>query len=339
MAEVIEHEVEADGGQIVEFPVVEEAILSHESDEELGEEGAPVVDLELEGVPSVEPEAEEKADDDKQKEEEEEVEDESQYGTKVKKRIGNLTGKLRESERQVNDAVGYGRAMYKENLKLQEKMKELDSGLVTQFDARTTVELDAATQRLADGHAANNPEEIAEATKDVARLSIDSERARVAIERVKNDSEAEVVASKPDAPQPTKPAEDPVLTAWKADNDWFNPNTNPDMYHYAMGVHTELLGSGVDIGSEAYYNTINKRVKGHFPRHFVDDVDAPDPKPRKKSQTVAPVLAKGSAPGTKAIKLSARQRGLAHRMGIPLDAYAANVAKARQKKEDTVNGN
>ena len=90
----------------------------------------------------------------------------------------------------------------------------------------------------------------------------------------------------------------------------------------ALTVHKKLVESGVDTASDEYYEKINSRVRQLFPDAF------PSGK-TKRSSVVAPAT-RSTAP--RKIVLTQSQVNLAKRLGVPLEAYARQVAEDMRKQ-------
>ena len=121
-----------------------------------------------------------------------------------------------------------------------------------------------------------------------------------------------------------------------------------EMTMTAMGLDKKLAKEyGSDyVGTEEYFQTIDKTMRKRFPEHFEDaqsheDDDTPSRKvsepaeeetPRratKPSSVVAP--ATRSTPPNR-IKLKASEAAIARRLGVPLDQYAKQVALLKRNE-------
>jgi hypothetical protein len=125
------------------------------------------------------------------------------------------------------------------------------------------------------------------------------------------------------APQSQQAAPvDPKARAWQEANPWFG--VDDEMTAVAVTVHRRLVESGVDPTSDAYYERINARVRQLFPDAFTSE------KPAKRSSTVVAPATRSTAP--KKIVLTQSQVNLAKRLGVPLEAYAKQVAETMRKQ-------
>jgi hypothetical protein len=91
------------------------------------------------------------------------------------------------------------------------------------------------------------------------------------------------------------------------------------MTSFALGLHQKLVKQGVDPRSDDYYERINSRMREVFPDQF---------KQRRRSNVVAPAT-RSTAP--RKIVLTSSQVAIAKRLGVPLEAYAKQVALDMRK--------
>jgi hypothetical protein len=116
----------------------------------------------------------------------------------------------------------------------------------------------------------------------------------------------------------------------------------------AMGIDRKLQKEyGADyVGTEEYFQTIDKTMRKRFPEHFEDaqsyEEDEPPPKkrtsepadeddepPRRaKSSTVVAPAARSTPPNR--IRLKASEAATARRLGVPIEEYAKQVALLRR---------
>ena len=93
------------------------------------------------------------------------------------------------------------------------------------------------------------------------------------------------------------------------------------MTAFALGLDAKLKKEGVDPQSDTYYERINSRVRQLFPDAFTSE------KPRKS--TVVASATRSTAP--RKIVLTQSQVNIAKRLGVPLEAYAKQVAADSRK--------
>jgi len=136
-------------------------------------------------------------------------------------------------------------------------------------------------------------------------------------------------AQAPQQPQQRRaPARDLKLESWMAKNTWFGPNGDKVMTGAARAIHNTLVAEeGFDPTSDEYYAEIDRRMRREMPNKFQAD--------KKNVQVVTPAgsgnrsLKSGRK---KQVELNAGQVALAQKLNIPLDKYAAEVAKIANRR-------
>ena len=96
------------------------------------------------------------------------------------------------------------------------------------------------------------------------------------------------------------------------------------MTAFALGLHEDLRFNGVEVGSEKYYNELDKTIRQRFPEKF-EDQDRPST--RTRSSTVVAPAVRSTAPIK--VKLKQSQVNLAKKFGLTPEQYW----KAQQELE------
>ena len=214
------------------------------------------------------------------------------YGKKVQSRIDKLTKKLRETERREQAAVQYAQGVQAEQAKLQNKVKSLDTGYLTEFSTRVEAETAETKKALKAALDAGDIDKQVEANQKLARLAIEHERVKATQaqrERLKKEMEARGIdPNQPQMPQQpvqqpqpqpqAPPPPDPKAEDWASKNTWFGEDE--PMTLTSFSIHRKLMEEGFDPQSDSYYNEIDKRMKDTFPHKFEDKSSTP-------TQTVA----------------------------------------------------
>ena len=155
-----------------------------------------------------------------------------------------------------------------------------------------------------------------------------------------SDLEEKFNAPPPQFQQP-KPALDRRTQKWvERNSDWWG--VDDEMTMAALGIDKRLQKEyGSDyVGSEEYFQTIDKTMRKRFPDRFDQSYEEDDQPRQKRSEpdeedsrrairtsVVAP--AERSSPPTR-VKLKGSQVSLARRLGITPQAYAEQVAKLKR---------
>ena len=124
-------------------------------------------------------------------------------------------------------------------------------------------------------------------------------------------------APKEEQPKPQEIQSEPSEKArkWASDNAWFG--NDKIMTNAAMTVHEDLVGMGIDVESDEYYNEIDKRMKDNFPHRFTIQEQ------RRPVQKVA--SAGRTQQGRRSVRLTKSQVAIAKKLGVPLEEYAKFV--------------
>jgi hypothetical protein len=119
----------------------------------------------------------------------------------VQKRIDKLTKRMREAERREQAALEYAEGLKNKYTKTKAQYDEIDESYVKQYDARIDAERDSVKKRLKDAIELQDAEAIINANEELARLTVEKERAKITIaDRERRKKEApveEVEASNP----------------------------------------------------------------------------------------------------------------------------------------------
>ena len=252
------------------------------------------------------------------------------YGKKVQSRIDKLTKKLRESERREQAAVQYAQGVQAEQNKLQNKVKSLDTGYLTEFSTRVEAETAETKKELKAALDAGDIDKQVEANQKLARLAIEHERVKATQaqrERLKKEMEARGIdPNQPQMPQQpvqqpqpqpqAPPPPDPKAEDWASKNTWFGEDE--PMTLTSFSIHRKLMEEGFDPQSDSHYNEIDKRMKDTFPHKFEDKSSTP-------TQTVASANRGGPVRRKGTVRLTPSQVAIAKKLGVPLSEYAKYV--------------
>ena len=249
------------------------------------------------------------------------------YGKKVQSRIDKLTKRVRESERREQAAIQYAQGVQAEQNKLQNKVRSLDTGYLTEFSTRVEAETAETKKALKAALDAGDIDKQVEANQKLARLAIEHERVKATQaqrERLKKEMEARGIdPNQPQMPQQpvqqpqrqAPPPPDPKAEDWASKNTWFGEDE--PMTLTSFSIHRKLMEEGFDPSSDSYYNEIDKRMKETFPHKFEQQVSP--------TQTVASANRGGPVRRKGTVRLTPSQVAIAKKLGVPLSEYAKYV--------------
>lgn len=231
-----------------------------------------------------------------------------------------------EAIRQREEAIRAAQALREEADRARQDAMKAQEALVTQAKRAAELELAQLKSDYTRAYEAGDPSAIAEAQQKMTS-------ATMKLERLANFKPASLQAPKTEVqiPQPAPaPASDPKAESWRQDNPWFG--ADEEMTAFALGLHNKLVREGIDTQSDKYYARINARMREVFPAAFAEarSSEKPaEPAPRAKPSAVVAPATRSTAP--KKIVLTQTQVQIAKRLGVPLEAYAKQVANEMRK--------
>ena len=254
-----------------------------------------------------------------------------QYSENVQKRIKKLTAARRKAEEEAAAAVQYIQQVQNENENIRQRLKTIDKGYVSEYEGRINSQESQAKRALAEAHEAGDYEKVADAQSAIAQIAIEKERLRLQKARSEQDQqeiEVQQQAQQQEQQQVQPQQErDPKLDAWLSKNTWFGKDSI--MTGAARALHETLVAEeGFDPRTDEYYAEIDKRMRRELPNKFQGD--------KKNVQSVTPA---GSGTRSlksgrkKSVELNPGQVALAQKLKIPLEKYAAEVAKLENRRD------
>jgi hypothetical protein len=243
------------------------------------------------------------------------------YSTKVQTRINKLTAKARAEERDRQEAQRLAEQLYQENQKLQERIRGLDTGYLSEYGTRLEAQSAAAKDAFKKAYESGDPDALASAQEQMAKIAIDQERYRIAKQRTAVQPErTEVPAAQQPVQRQPEPKVDPKAQSWAEKNDWFG--SDKMLTAAAMALHSTLVeDEGFDPTSDEYYSEIDRRIRREFPHKFKTTQSAAPARVASASSSAS----KAAVQGRRSVKLTASQVAMAKRLNVPLEEYAKFV--------------
>ena len=259
------------------------------------------------------------------------------YSESVQKRIKKLKFEYHEAERQKQEAarlreeaINYAKQIHAENERLRQNLQQNEGSLVEQAKARVESELNSAKAAYRTAYEAGDSEAVLEAQSKLTQLQNDMYR----LQNYRPAPQAQPApqpapqAQPQQTPQTPQKAEDVQLTpaqkSWLAKNDWYGKDRQ--MTAFALGVHEELVHSGVVPDSERYYSEIDQQVRSRFADKFSDAADDEvTPRQKRTANVVAPAARSAKTP--RKHKITSTQAAIAKRLGLTNEQYVAQLMK------------
>jgi hypothetical protein len=255
----------------------------------------------------------------------------AKYDESVRKRIQHFTKGYHEerrakeaAQREKEEALRLAQSVAEENKKLKGSLSQGQSALLEQAKKVVANELIQAKRKYNEAYESGDSDALVEAQDELTSVKMKAER-------VNNFKPTPLQEDEPDVQTKqvqSAPAQvDPKLRNWQDQNQWFGSNKRATAY--ALGLHEDLVGEGIQAGSDAYYKRIDTDMRERFPDLFEsekqgDAVSSPKP----KSNVVAPAT-RSTAP--RKVVLTQTQVNIAKRLGVPLELYARKVAEEMRK--------
>jgi hypothetical protein len=254
--------------------------------------------------------------------EEDELEE---YSEKVKTRLKQMKkvwhDERREKEaalREQQEAVSLAHNLVEENKKLKTRLTEGEKSLIMTATREAELDTQMAERAYKEAYDSGDSDQILEAQK---KLNTTSNR----LERLKGYKPSLQASENSVQNQPTQaaaPRLDQKTDNWRKQNTWFGQDE--EMTATALGLHQKLEKQygGQYIGTDEYWNTVNKTMQKRFPEYFGDE------EPEKPQRTAATVVASASrSTAPKKIVLKQSQLALAKKLGLTPEQYAREYAK------------
>ena len=275
----------------------------------------------------------------------------SSYDEKVQARIKKFTRGYHDERRAKEEAFRereaaetFAKQVFEENKRLQQQLSTGSKAFIETSKGAAEVELEAAEKAYKQAYEDGNSEALVAAQKAITKASIKLDRATDM--RPIEIEEREFKAPPP--AEPDKPRLTPRTQKWVDKNsDWWG--VDDEMTMSAVGLDKRLQREyGPDyVGTEEYFQTIDKTMRKRFPEHFEDvqseEEDTPPPKkrvsepvdeddePPRRAQKFTSVVAPASrSTPPNRIKLKASEAEVARRLGVPIEEYAKQVAKLKR---------
>ena len=275
----------------------------------------------------------------------------SSYDEKVQARIKKFTRGYHDERRAKEEAFRereaaetFAKQVFEENKRLQQQLSTGSKAFIETSKGAAEIELEAAEKAYKQAYEDGNSEALVSAQKAITKASIKLDRATDMRPIEVEDREFRA----PLPAEPDKPRLTPRTQKWVDKNsDWWG--VDDEMTMSAMGLDKRLQREyGPDyVGTEEYFQTIDKTMRKRFPEHFedaqsneddtppprkrvsepVDEDDEPPRRAQKFTSVVAP--ASRSTPPNR-IKLKASEAAIARRLGVPIEEYAKQVAQLKR---------
>ena len=236
----------------------------------------------------------------------------------VRKRIGKLTYKVRETERREQAALDYAKSVKSQLEAMQKRTSLLDQSYTTEADTRIKVQEQLYKDQYRSAIDTGDTDKQIEANQYLAKLELEREKIR----NYKYQQEQQTLYDQQSAQQVAAPRREPVpdekAQQWAERNEWFG--SDKAMTYTAYDTHNDLVAEGYNPSSDAYYRELDKRIRNDFPHKF-----AKGTKPVSAVGGARPTSAQKTNKAVKGDDLSTSQKKIAKALGLSYEQYARQV--------------
>lgn len=242
------------------------------------------------------------------------------------KRIWNDERRAREAaEREYQAAIDATQRLIEENNRMKAMINNGQKDYVNAMKNSAKLELKAAKKAYKEAFESGDGAAMASAQERIAKATLQQNKVKdfkpQPLQEEKYDVQIQQHQYQP-APQL-----DNKVVEWQSNNPWFGQDE--EMTAAALGLHEKLKRQGVKIGSDEYYDTLDKTIRKRFPENFEDtkavEVEQKDDEPKAKPKTVVAPATRTTA--SKKVRLKTSQVALAKKLGLTPEQYVRELLK------------
>ena len=257
----------------------------------------------------------------------------AQYDETVKQKIKQLkkvwNDERREKEaaaREHQEAVALAKRLLEENQKLKGAYSTGEKEYISTVQEAVQFEVEAAKRAYREAYESGDTDGIINAQEKLNLAQMKQIRAANLKETSLQDDE-DVVQKLQQHLQPraVTPQPDKKATDWQQKNPWFGKDH--EMTASALGLHQKLAEQGVEVGSDEYYDALDKTMRRRFSEYFGES----ESKPQSKSKPTTVVAPATRSTSSNRVSLKQSQIQLAKRLGLTPEQYAKAMIQLENK--------
>ena len=190
--------------------------------------------------------------------------------------------------------------------------------------------MEVAKRNYREAYDSGDADKLVDAQEALMQASLKLDRSKNFKPTLQDDETEVQLPQRSQADNKTQPV-DPKFADWQRRNsNWFQKDE--EMTDAAMGLHKKLYREyGQEyIGTDEYYERIDKTIRKRFPESFPENRDA-ETKPQQKSKPSTVVASAKRSTAPKQIKLTATQAALAKKFKLTPEQYAREVLKLENR--------
>jgi hypothetical protein len=213
--------------------------------------------------------------------------------------------------REQQEAINFAQNLLQENKRIKNILSIGEKEYVTAIQSSAESELKNAKRAYKEAFESGDSEQVVETQQILQQANLKAMQAQSFRMPALQDDETSVQTEPRQVQTPTPDAK---AVSWQKQNSWFGQDRS--MTAFALGLHEDLRFNGVEVGSEKYYNELDKTIRQRFPEKF-EDQDRPST--RTRSSTVVAPAVRSTAPVK--VRLKQSQVNLARKLGLTTEQY------------------
>ena len=260
-----------------------------------------------------------------EKDELEEYDDTVKEKLKQMKKVWHDERREKEAaHREREEAISYARKVAEENKKMRQMISSGEKEYVETIQSSANMSLEMAKKAYKEAYESGDVDQVMEAQQKLQEANLRLLRANSYKPTALQEEKFEV-QTQPEQIQ-SVPKPDERATDWQKQNRWFG--SNKVMTATALGLHEELKDQGVSVGSDEYYETLNKTMRRRFPEQFEETREeeiSKAPAARSKTRSVVAPAVRTTSP--QRVRLTETQVNLSKKFGLTPEQYAIELRK------------
>jgi hypothetical protein len=256
-----------------------------------------------------------------------------EYDDNVKQKLKQMRkvyhDERREKEaaiREHKEALELARKVLDENNRYKSYISSGEKDFVAAVTSAANYELENAKRSYKDAYDLGDTDKLIDAQQAMQEANMKLAQVKKFKTPTLQDSDNSVQTNYTEPTYQT-PAVKPDYKAmsWQDKNQWFGEDK--EMTAAALGLHEKLKEDGVIVGSDEYYNALDRTMRKRFSENFYEPEDV---KPKSQSTSTKPGTVVASASRSTApnkIRLKDSQVQIAKKLGLTNEQYARAVLK------------
>ena len=228
--------------------------------------------------------------------------------------------------REQEEALTVAQKLLDDNKRLKSLLESGEKELINTYQTSAELEVAQARRNYKEAHDYGTTDTIVAAQEELTKAINKLDKANNFRPTISN---VEVDVQLPKKQPQNAVQVDPKVAEWVAENPWYVDDAKKPMRKYAIGVHDELYEKyGSDfIGTDKYYEHINKEVAKRFPEEFAEQPEKNDEKPQRTPRLSTVVAPATRSTASRKVVLTKTQVALAKKFGLTPEQYARELTK------------